>query len=202
MVLFKKPGVAFNRWLFTAHYLKERPVVKPHKAAKGRCIFTAYNSPSRRNDNKWFHLGVSHGFANVSRSLLSFVRMVIGAKPPWACAAFSRAVPHIIKLRTEEKMVRPDTCRIVTMVTDIKRFIEGSISNFIRNPMCKQATSVPAFFRNNPIAILIFVTAPKPTLLGFFHLIPKALIKWSAFSHAKFYQCLIQISRNNRVIAW
>ena len=97
-------------------------------------------------------------------------------------SAFFSHICHIISSSTKKQMVRANTNRIITFMTNIKSIIKSTVSDLVSSsgsntpsPLCPKLRST----------ISIKVAGPNPTLARFIDLTPKSISQRDTLTHTK-----------------
>jgi hypothetical protein len=114
--------------------------------------------------------------------LCKFCSTVLG---PSSLAPFYALITFIIVMCAEEKMVRSNATRIVTMMEHVQLIGDRAVCQLPYKTM-RHATNVVAstlsidsgFYEKSPIAKVIFLAGPVPTIISLLNVCPKTLGKW------------------------
>jgi len=91
------------------------------------------------------------------------------------CSAFLGAFIHLIACITKKKVIGTYAGWIVTMVENTHSIGNGAIVYFPGNPMGKYGSLLEV---DPTVTTRIFKGSPKPTISGFFDMLPKAFFEW------------------------
>ena len=105
--------------------------------------------------------------------------------------AFRVHVPHVVQLRSEEKVVRPDARRIVASVKDLFPFRYLPIGESPGNSMCVLLDAIRSTVAHSKDSVRTLAstasTSPQPTTFSPIDLCPESNFKGCNFSHARYY---------------
>jgi len=100
-----------------------------------------------------------------------------------ASAIFSKHISHVVSMGSEKQMVRANTSRIITMMTNLQRILKWSISHFIGNSVSVFSNTLLPVHAYKDGAVrattaTTFFTNPIPTILRFVDFGPKLSFKF------------------------
>lgn len=90
-------------------------------------------------------------------------------------SAFGGSVMHIVNVRAEKQMVRPNTRANIALVANKHPIRDGAVCENPRESMCK----LPSSIHHEPTMTSLFVSGsgPKPATLSFFNFTPESRFK-------------------------